>query len=108
MIVFLLLDLFFYNYTTYNTCFFLLPFFRHQLSFWNLFFIGCMWDFFVIHSHGFFLCLLLFLFLIHKTIKGSQVSVFNFLVKSFLLFFSYFIFGLLSVKFANLIIYFYR
>lgn len=88
MIFFLLLiDLFFYTYTTVSTCFFLLIFFKKQ-SFISLCIFGILWDFFVLHTYGSFTVFLIFLYWLQSKFKGTfsrkRIFLLHFFLFSFL------------------------
>lgn len=83
MMRFLFLDFFFYTYTSWSTCFFLLSFFSCKKSIFFFFFLF-LWDFFVLHTNGYFfvLCFLL-AFLRHFLKYSYQTRVKCFLFFSF-------------------------
>lgn len=89
---FLLLDLFFYNYTSFASCFFLLSFLRGKTSILSIMFWGFLWDFFFLHTKGLFVILLLVLWVFRKNIKGIN--------KPFHLLLSYFLVTIIFLSFS--------
>lgn len=77
MIFFLLLiDLFFYNYTSIATYSFLLIFFYKKRSLLYILLSGLIWDFLLLHTNGYFTLLLFLLFVINKKLKAvDQISL---------------------------------
>lgn len=85
MMCFLLLDFFFYTYTSWSTCFFLLSFLYGKKSI----FVLALWDFFVLHTNGYFFVLCLLLSFLRGFLKYSsqtRVKCFLFLTFFFALF----------------------
>ncbi len=80
MIFWLILDLFFYTYTTFPTCFFLIYFFNRHISFFEILFTGLLWDIFVIHTMGIFSLILLIFYYIRKIYKGAFTDSGHFLL----------------------------
>lgn len=103
IIVWFLLDLFFYNYTLISTCFFLLAFFDKNLSLFYLIIIGVIWDFFVLHTHGIFTLMLCIFYFFNKKIKGLNLSKNRIFFKFFIFSFVFLIVSLMF--FGNIKLY---
>ncbi len=69
ILVYLFLDVFFYNYTSFASCFFLLSYFLSSNRFFEILLLGGLFDLFILHTSGLFLLLLLLLFFVRNTIK---------------------------------------
>ena len=77
----LLIDLLFYNYTSVPTYFFLLSFLNtNQRVIWILF-LGFIWDFFILHTNGYFLLLFILLFVVSNIIKNiDKLKIIKFII----------------------------
>lgn len=84
--IFLLLfiDVFFYTYTSWSTCFFLLFFLSRKKSLFFFLVWISLWDIFLLHTRGFFLILCVLLFFLSYFFKGG-LSCQNIFVRFFLL-----------------------
>ena len=106
MIIFLFfLDLFFYNYTSFSTCFFLLTFFKRKISLISLSIIGILFDFFIIHTYGIFSVMLLYFYYIMRVIKGSISDLKIFLLRFLIMSLSFIFFSLIIFNSNNLYLY---
>ncbi len=83
ILVYLFLDLFFYNYTSFASCFFLLALFNKQ-PFYYIFFISIIFDIFFWHTSFIYPLLISILYLIVKIIKGTYQSTYS-LLRTYLL-----------------------
>ena len=108
MIILLLLDLFFYNYTSFASCFFLLTFFKPQQSLLTILFFGFIWDFYFLHTNGLFILLLLILNTFRKKIKGITKTINLFLaylgLATIFLFYNYLLFSNFKIFFLGIIL----
>ena len=66
----LLLDLMFYNYTSISTYFFLLSFLNTKKAIVSFLFWGLVWDIFILHTNGYFLLLFVLLYFVSSKIKS--------------------------------------
>lgn len=101
----LLLDVFFYNYTSISTCFFLLIFLKKGNSIFFLVLFGLLFDFFILHTYGIFTILLLALYYFNNKMKGTFISSKNQIVHFFLL--TFFFLVITYFCFHNCTVYFF-
>lgn len=106
MIIFwLFLDLFFYNYTSLATCFFLLTFFQKKISFIYLVIVGVLWDIFILHTFLIFPIMLIYFYFITRKLKGSLADLKVFLIRFSIVTLSFCFFSLVIFKGDNLYLY---
>lgn len=105
MILLLLIDLFFYNYTKISTCFFLLFFLEKRKSTFFLFVIGLLWDFFVLHTKGLFILLLILLYFVTFFIKCGNKKIIKFFVITIcFLIYSFILWGNFKIYFIGVLL----
>lgn len=97
----LLTDLFFNNYTSISTCLFLLAFFYKKQSLICFLLYGLVWDFFILHTSGFFVLLIFVLYFFSRVMKGKWLNKKNLLYQFILIHLSYFLFKLLIFHSIN-------
>lgn len=95
ILITLLLDLFFYNYTSISTCLFLLSFFYKKQSLICFFLCGLIWDFFVLRTSGFFILLVIILYFLLNSMKGLTLNKKNLVACFLVVHILYFLFKLL-------------
>ena len=102
----LILDIIFYNYTNYATCFFLLIFLRKDLTFFNIFLLGLIWDILILHTWGLFTLILIIIYILSRRIKGINLNPLRYIFRYLLISLGYFIlsFIIFNIDFS---IYFY-
>lgn len=91
----LLTDLFFYNYTSISTCLFLLSFFYKKQSLICFLICGLIWDFFILHTFGLFFLLIFVLCFFSKAMKGRYLNKKNLISQFTVIHLLYFLFKLL-------------
>ena len=97
----LILDILFYNYTNYATCFFLLIFLNKDLTLFQIILVCIIMDLLVIHTNGLFSLVLLIIYILSKKLKGANLGFLPLFSKYIIISLSYLFLTFLIFRISN-------